>query len=265
MSAVLQVGFLLSSILSFTFALTVPSSSLTNNDLSHNFTTCEDRSIVRNPKFQAKAEEVLNDLKLRLKLMQKTDGDGRPRVKRDKTVVRCRHSYTGLFSFFAVPLIMGDIMLEFMNMIDISIMIMSPEAEPAPPPEPAEPAEPCCNNNNNNNGGGGGAPRSFSSSFEGKPRRNWQHESWDDILKNVTTEFIEERMPTYLDKYLSRKAVQLRGILPRSGDWTDSADNQYEDRGPFSGVLGWKPNSVMAISKHLNNFLPNKRYLTKKC
>ena len=35
-------------------------------------------------------------------------------------VVRCKTSYTGLFSFLAIPLLMGDIMIEFMNMIDIN-------------------------------------------------------------------------------------------------------------------------------------------------
>ena len=37
-----------------------------------------------------------------------------------KVVVRCKTSYTGLFSFLAIPLLMGDIMIEFMNMIDIN-------------------------------------------------------------------------------------------------------------------------------------------------
>ena len=37
-----------------------------------------------------------------------------------QVVVRCKTSYTGLFSFLAVPLLMGDIMIEFMNMIDIN-------------------------------------------------------------------------------------------------------------------------------------------------
>ena len=41
-----------------------------------------------------------------------------------KVVVRCKTSYTGLFSFLAIPLLMGDIMIEFMNMIDINGITM---------------------------------------------------------------------------------------------------------------------------------------------
>ena len=53
-----------------------------------------------------------------------------------KVVVRCKTSYTGLFSFLAIPLLMGDIMIEFMNMIDINgittitllvIIVLSPQ------------------------------------------------------------------------------------------------------------------------------------------
>ena len=42
-----------------------------------------------------------------------------------KVVVRCKTSYTGLFSFLAIPLLMGDIMIEFMNMIDINGELLS--------------------------------------------------------------------------------------------------------------------------------------------
>ena len=32
---------------------------------------------------------------------------------------------SGLFSFFVVPIIMGDIMIDFMNMIDVMVNIMA--------------------------------------------------------------------------------------------------------------------------------------------
>ena len=82
-------------------------------------------------------------------------------------VVRCKTSYTGLFSFLAIPLLMGDIMIEFMNMIDIngqlvlppqltimalSVNIMITTAATTT----ATTAAPNNNNNNNNNGGAGG-------------------------------------------------------------------------------------------------------------
>ena len=50
--------------------------------------------------------------------------------------MRCKTSYTGLFSFLAIPLLMGDIMIEFMNMIDINgittitllvVIVLSPQ------------------------------------------------------------------------------------------------------------------------------------------
>merc|ERR1711936_1314475 len=81
-----------------------------------------------------------------------------------KVVVRCKTSYTGLFSFLAIPLLMGDIMIEFMNMIDINgrlflsqhylihslsvnIMITTAATTTATTAAP---------NNNNNNGAAGG-------------------------------------------------------------------------------------------------------------
>ena len=33
-------------------------------------------------------------------------------------------SILGLFSFFVVPILMGDIMIDFMNMIDVMVMVM---------------------------------------------------------------------------------------------------------------------------------------------
>ena len=81
--------------------------------------------------------------------------------------MRCKTSYTGLFSFLAIPLLMGDIMIEFMNMIDIngqlvlppqltimalSVNIMITTAATTT----ATTAAPNNNNNNNNNGGAGG-------------------------------------------------------------------------------------------------------------
>ena len=52
----------------------------------------------------------------------------------------------GLFSFFAVPLLLGDITLDFMNMIDVmvDVMVMATGAEGE---------EGAGGNNNNNNNG----------------------------------------------------------------------------------------------------------------
>ena len=43
----------------------------------------------------------------------------------DNIVVRCKHGYTGLFSFLALPLLMGNIMIQIMSMINVNVMIMA--------------------------------------------------------------------------------------------------------------------------------------------
>ena len=43
----------------------------------------------------------------------------------DNIVVRCKHGYTGLFSFLAIPLLMGNIMIQIMSMINVNVMIMA--------------------------------------------------------------------------------------------------------------------------------------------
>ena len=84
-------------------------------------------------------------------------------------VVRCKTSYTGLFSFLAIPLLMGDIMIEFMNMIDINGQLFLPTTKVIIMPlsvnimittaatTTATTAAPNNNNNNNNNNGGSGS------------------------------------------------------------------------------------------------------------
>ena len=69
-------------------------------------------------------------------------------------VVRCKTSYTGLFSFFAIPLLMGDIMITFMQMIDINIDITITTAAT----EATTTTVANNNNNNNNNNGAAGEP-----------------------------------------------------------------------------------------------------------
>ena len=107
--------------------------------------------------FKQKALSKLEKIKIQFGISNKNDFRMIHRDKRDHdhhggAVVRCKSSYTGLLSFFAVPLLMGDMMLDFMNMIDISVMVMTTPAEPL---EPAEPAEPSGGNNNNGGEGGG--------------------------------------------------------------------------------------------------------------
>ena len=71
-----------------------------------------------------------------------------------QVVVRCKSSYTGLFSFLAIPLLMGDVMITFMQMIDINIDITITTAAT----EATTTVEPNNNNNNNNNNNGAAAP-----------------------------------------------------------------------------------------------------------
>ena len=57
------------------------------------------------------------------------------RVKRDfdygKYKVKCQQSGTGLFSFFAVPILLGDVTLDFMNMISVTVSISASASAPA--------------------------------------------------------------------------------------------------------------------------------------
>jgi len=84
----------------------------------------------------------------------RTRRDGYGHGGHEKTVIRCKSSYTGLFSFFAIPLMLGDIMLEFMSMIDINVNIEVTTTTTAAP-APGETTQPNNNNNNNNNNNGG--------------------------------------------------------------------------------------------------------------
>merc|ERR1712062_306728 len=71
-------------------------------------------------------------------------------MKRDDHYkMECHQSGTGMFSFFAVPILMGDIMIDFMNMIDVMVDVMVTATG-------EEGAGGNNNNNNNNNGEGGG-------------------------------------------------------------------------------------------------------------
>ena len=65
------------------------------------------------------------------------------------------NSFPGLFSFFVVPIILSDLMIDFMTMIMVDIMVDIMITTAAPPP-------PGNNNNNNNNNNNG--PRGFSQS-----------------------------------------------------------------------------------------------------
>ena len=256
----------------------LPSDDFLDENTRANEDNCNE-SLFGTNEFREKAFRKLENIKFQFNItnkVEKKNPDKSVRTKRDgydnvKTVVRCKNSYTGLFSFLAVPLLMGDIMLDFMSMIDIMIMIMTPEAEPA---EPAEPGEPTGNNNNNNNNNGGeaGEPaepgeggnnnnnmnaRAFINS---RSRRRWTRESWEEIYQNVSAEFVMEKMPSFLDNYLDPKSEKQQNKLPSSGDWTDGADYIQDIRGPFSGVLGWNNvGSKNVLSKKFKNHIHNKK------
>ena len=245
--------------------------------VDNNYDSCN-QSLVLSKEFHAKAAIQLEKIKLQFRPGQAGTEHRVERVKRDgygntKTVVRCKNSYTGLFSFLAVPLLLGDIMLDFMSMIDIMIMIMTPEEEP---PEPEEPGEPSGNNNNNNNNnnnggegggeggeGGEGGNNNNNMNMNGRslepPYRRWRRESWEDIYQNVSSDFISEKMPSFLTSYLTPTPGSGVAKLPRSGDWTDSADFTQDIRGPFSGVLGWNNNKNI-LARKLKSYVHNKRW-----
>ena len=63
--------------------------------------------------------------------------------------LRCKHGYTGIFSFLAIPLLMGDLMINIMGMINVEVMIMATATGTGTGNNTN------CNNNNNNNNNGG--------------------------------------------------------------------------------------------------------------
>ena len=89
----------------------------------------------------------------------KSDHDHHVVVKRDdgyghdddNIVVRCKHGYTGLFSFLAIPLLMGNVMINIMSMINVNVMIMATATGTGTGTGGGN-----NNNNNNNNNGGTG-------------------------------------------------------------------------------------------------------------
>ena len=232
-------------------------------------------SIIQTKEFKEGAMQRLVSIK---KYMTRTKRKNSPyqllqRKKRggkgkEQVVVRCKNSYTGLFSFLAVPLLLGDIMIDFMSMIDIMIMIMTPEA---PPPEPMEPGEPPGNNNNNNNNnnggmgggmggmGGMGGNNNNNMNMNGRSFSN-ARKSWDEIYQNISEEFVMEKMPAFFESYFDPKSDRRARSLPVSGDWTDSADFVFDIQGPFSGVIGWNNQAASRLLPgKLKNHIQNKR------
>jgi len=204
--------------------------------------------------FREKAMNKLENIKLQFDI-KNVNSNKNIRRRRDgygktKTVVRCKSSYTGLFSFLAIPLLLGDIMLEFMSMINIEIMIMTPEPEPPPPEEPAPPGN-NNNNNNNNNGGGGDGGGGDGGGMGGNNNNNmnmngrsfseskWKREVVEELYQNISTTDIQQKIPKFLQSYLDPKVAKSPNQLPSSGDWTDITEYMQDIRGPFSGVLGW--------------------------
>ena len=214
------------------------------------------------------------------------------RVKRDyghheeSVVVRCKSSYTGLFSFLAIPLLMGDIMIDFMNMIDIAVNI---EITTAATEATTTTAANNNNNNNNNNGGEGGGeeggegeggnnnnnnnPRSlypdnilsfdivkqFINQGEKKSKRSARSENFENQA-NLT----EHRAQSFVRSYMNKTDTippQSRG-LPVSGDWTDYLGGAQVAAGPFSGVMGWGEQKHFGGSRHqLQQVVLSKRFV----
>ncbi len=86
------------------------------------------------------------------------------RSKRDKDYhVKCHQSYTGMFSFFAIPILLGDITLDFMSMVNIMVDVMVTATNTN-----TMTGNNNNNNNNNNNGGSGGGSGTGTGTGTGK-------------------------------------------------------------------------------------------------
>jgi len=226
--------------------------------------------------FREKAANKLENIKLQFDVKNLNLNEN-IRTRRDgygstKTVVRCKSSYTGLFSFLAIPLLMGDIMLEFMSMINIEIMIMTPEPEPPPPEEPA-PTGNNNNNNNNNNGGGGdgggdgggmGGNNNNNMNMNGRSfsESKWKREVVEELYQNISSKEIKRKIPKFVESYFDPKVAESPNQLPWSGDWTDITEYIQDIRGPFSGVLGWdNVGDRNLLFRKLRGNLANKRLI----
>merc|ERR1712066_1105061 len=109
-----------------TVAAAVPSTTLPRPPVSQ----CARQTRTQWDFLETEARKKLDMIKRKVEENAKTRRDGpdmwdHGKVKRDgygheKVVVRCKNSYTGLFSFLAVPLLMGNIMVNVMNMININ-------------------------------------------------------------------------------------------------------------------------------------------------
>ena len=80
-------------------------------------------------------------------------------------IARIRPLYpAGLFSFFAIPILLGDITLDFMSMIDININVNNNNSSTT--------INNTNNNNNNNNNNNGGTSTSTTTTGTGNNNNN---------------------------------------------------------------------------------------------
>merc|ERR1719228_1857331 len=93
------------------------------------------------------------------------------------------------------------------------------------------------------------------------PHTRWRRGSWEAVYQNVSAEFVEEKMPSFLSQYLHPAPGPAPPQLPQSHDWTDSAGYSTDIRGPFSGVLGWNNLGSASLARRLSQYVHNKRLL----
>jgi len=263
---------------------------------------CEDNFVI-DPEFKERAMLKLREIQNKFDFVGRMNST-KYRGKRDhgydddKVVIRCKSSYTGLLSFFAVPLLMGDIMLDFMSMIDISVEIEVTTAATTTAATTA--AAPNNNNNNNNNGGEaaeGGEPAEGNNNNNNNPRslysetifsldsikqligsrsRKWEKSSPVNSLQNNTyittqrpnkyqTKSLTQRLNSFLESYFSDERVlesSKSHPLPLSGDWTDRMGGEREEVGPWAGVVGWRDVRPAHQKKHqLQQAAVSKRFV----
>lgn len=143
--------------------------------------------------------------------------------------VKCHTSNTGLFSFFAVPILLGDITLDFMSMIDVTVNVMVTNTN-------MNMGMGGNNNNNNNNNNGmagmggmgmGTGNNNNNNNNNGRRKRSVKQRITKDIIDSAVDTFLQDENERYYYYSMDQQKVMahnhvdqyltLMGMLEKPG------------------------------------------------
>merc|ERR1711971_997671 len=124
------------------------------------------------------------------------------RIKRDDDYhVKCKQSHTGMFSFFAVPILLGDITIDFMKMVDVMVDVMVMVTGTGTGSGNGNNN----NNNNNNNGGEGGGEGEGGGNNNNNNNNNRRRRSDSGYMRQ---EVIESALESFEDQPSNLTMIQ---------------------------------------------------------